>query len=89
MTKTDDYTFASTEGALLQTYWNGRRRVEFTDVPFATARDATSAGGAVHDFRRGTAHPLLLTSDRIGMAQLDFAGSGFGVKYDEFRAMGW
>lgn len=44
MTKTDDYTFASTEGDLLQTYWNGQRRVRFTEVPFATARSAAASG---------------------------------------------
>lgn len=44
MTKTDDYTFASTEGGLLQTYWNGQRRVRFTEVPFATARSAAASG---------------------------------------------
>ena len=39
--KTDDYTFASSEGGpLALTYWNGTRRAEFHDVPFATARDS-------------------------------------------------
>eukprot|EP01052_Picozoa_sp_SAG31_P045350 SAG31_NODE_8242_length_1491_cov_1.010776_3_plen_65_part_00 len=27
MVKTDDYTFAQTAGHLVQTYWNGQRRV--------------------------------------------------------------
>ena len=43
-------SFATTSGHLVQTYWNGARRVEFTDIPFATARDAT---GGMHGGRCG------------------------------------
>ena len=80
--KTDDMTFATSDGAaqLSYRYWNGQRIANFTEVPFATARD-------VH---MHTTHHLLLTQPGAvrGTAGIDLRGTGFGVDLTRFAAMG-
>ena len=69
MVKTDDYTFATSGGALRQVYWNGQRRLDVTEVPYATARDAA-----------GHAPPRAIRpSPNRGQAQIDLRGTGFAV----------
>ena len=46
MVKTDDYTFASSAGKITQTYWNGKRRIVLTALPYATARGCGALGYA-------------------------------------------
>lgn len=75
--KTDDYTYASSGGRLVQTYWNGQRRLEFFEVPYATARDAV-----------GHAHPGVAFSRNRGQAQIDLHGTGLAVDTGEFLAVG-
>ena len=80
--KTDDMTFATSDGAaqLSYRYWNGQRTANFTEVPYATARD-------VH---MHTTHHLLLTQPGAvrGTAGIDLRGTGFGVDLTRFAAMG-
>jgi hypothetical protein len=76
--KTDDYTFATSAGALRQTYWNGARHLDVRQVPYATARDA-----AGHAFGgRG------MPSPNRGQAQIDLRGTGFAVSVDGFVSVG-
>ena len=61
--KTDDFTFAETDGGpITQSYWNGERELEVTDVPFATARASGPLFGlSMVDLRStsfGVAQPL-------------------------------
>jgi hypothetical protein len=80
--KTDDMTFATSDGAarLQYNYWNGQRIANFTEVPYATARD-------VH---MRTTHSLLLAQPGAvrGTAGIDLRGTGFGVDLTRFAAMG-
>ena len=46
MVKTDDYTFATSCGRIVQSYWNGQRTAVFESVPYATARGCGAAGSA-------------------------------------------
>ena len=86
LVKTDDYTFATTDGAPLEmTYWNGARRVTFAAVPYATARDSLGSGCRAE--RGSRAGPVALPH-RHGEALIDLSGTGFGVRVDGFRAMG-
>ena len=75
--KTDDYTYATSGGHLLQTYWNGQRRLEFFEVPYATARDAA-----------GHAHSATSLSRNRGQAQIDLRGTGLAVDTGEFMSVG-
>jgi len=72
--KTDDFTFATSAGEVLQSYWNGRRTLQLSELPFATARDAAGHGGA--------------TSPNRGQAQIDLRGTGLGVRVDGFTPLG-
>ena len=76
--KTDDFTFATSGGRLVQSYWNGARRLDVSEVPFATARDAAfhATGG------RGTPSP------NRGQARIDLRGTGLAVRTDQFESMG-
>lgn len=75
LVKTDDYTFATSVGRVVQIYWNGKRRLELDSVPFATARDAAT-------------HFPVGASPNRGQAQIDLRDTGFGVRIDGFCAVG-
>ena len=75
-------TFATSDGAaqLSYRYWNGQRTANFTEVPYATARD-------VHTHT--TRHLLLTQPGAVrGTAGIDLRGTGFGVDLTRFAAMG-
>ena len=79
--KTDDLTFATTDGAssLSYRYWNGERAATFTEVPFATARDVCG---------HSNTEMLLTTGAGRGTCGIDLRGTGFGVDLTRFAAMG-
>lgn len=76
MVKTDDFTFTQSAGHLVQTYWNGKRTLEVSNVPYATARNAAHT------------NPRNLCTGANGQAQIDLRGTGFGVSTTGFRAVG-
>ena len=80
LVKTDDYTFATTDGAPLEmTYWNGARRVTFAAVPYATARDSL---GERMPRGRGPRRPCRAAASA---RRVDLSGTGFGVRVDGSR----
>lgn len=81
LAKTDDVTFATTDGGPLSfAYWNGARHARFECVPFATARDVRG--------RTGFARLLERPSEVRGAAGLNLRGTGFGVDIRAFASMG-
>ena len=81
LAKTDDVTFATTDGGPLRyAYWNGARHARFECVPYATARDVRG--------HTGLAHLLERPSAMRGAAGINLRGTGFGVDISDFASMG-
>ena len=81
LAKTDDVTFATTDGGPLRyNYWNGARHARFDCVPFATARDVRGHAGLARLLER--------PSEVRGAAGINLRGTGFGVDISCFASMG-
>jgi len=75
--KTDDFTFSTSVGQLEQVYWNGKRKLQFNKIPFATARDCSANNSVISTFIKMGCNPEGSWNFSEDKKIVDLSGGGY------------